>query len=1011
MHIISSLVLLAAPCWAQKQITVYDVNQTQVFGNSQVGNGLNGGHHEALGPLLAFNEGFLLVAQTSDTGRELWFTDGASAHVVANLASGSASSQPDWLTPFGELVLFGAKGDNGQAELWKTDGTESGTQLVADPDPLTGLNPTGLTVLGGKVLLSAFTPSTGYELWSSDGTDAGTQLVKDLNPGPMGSAPYNLTLSPSGQAVFFVAKDAANERQLWRSDGTAAGTVSLGKPDPQIASPLFGAPFAWQGKLYFGASTSAGWELCESDGTAAGTQLLLDLMPGSGGSNVDLSSAVEFGGQLYFAADTGNGTRLQRFDGTAVTEVGTVELPAAMTELGGWLYFVGSAPGIGRELWRTDGTSAGTTLVVDTSPGYLSGFGVDSASLLAHAGKLWFGASVNHHYRLWTTDGVTTTMLAPAPGLSLGLPTSNITGLASGAVIFGQPASQAPDGLWMSDVANGSFALKLPIQGPPKTLNALVDHAFSPEGQSVYFTAQGDGIHAGRLYHWDPIGGVRLVRDHRWSTQPFGHLNFQSIWNGRTQMTFFLAEVDPFGLEPWATDGTAGGTMRLVNGSPGHQSSTVKRFVAHGSRAFFVVEEPWDALYVSDGTQAGTRPVFSPTTGFPGTLYSDGLLSLGDWLVFLGQTSSGQQALYRTDGSAGGTALIQLLDGNATVDAPSQLTRWGDHAVFAAYSAGVGVEPMITDGTTANRLADLLPGSAGSDPSHFRVLNGELYCVGKRAPNGLGLWKFASPSSAPVFLGEFAPKDSTVVVQNLVTSAAGVYARVSSASQGQRLWRSAGLPGDLVQVDLGAGPTTPYVMSLLVPAGRGVYVGGGGFSVGGYTLFYVDDQGVRIEFGPDVFPTSLPRPFTVANGKLFFAGHFPAYGKELASIPVLEAYALDIGGGTAGIELAMTAPFLGGTLEVDITGIPANAPGALLFSRPVPARATTLLAREGANWLDLTWASVLTPVMGAPHAHKSFAVPAAPALAGKQVHAQGLFFPNGAWPALATNGVSLHLGY
>ena len=62
-----------------------------------------------------------------------------------------------------------------------SDGTEGGTQLIASLWP--GVNAPEITSIasaGGKVWFSARTAASGRELWSSDGTNAGTQLVEEL---------------------------------------------------------------------------------------------------------------------------------------------------------------------------------------------------------------------------------------------------------------------------------------------------------------------------------------------------------------------------------------------------------------------------------------------------------------------------------------------------------------------------------------------------------------------------------------------------------------------------------------------------------------------------------------------------------------------------------------------------------------------------------------------------------------------------------------------------------------
>src|SRR5207249_2478179 len=83
-------------------------------------------------------------------------------------------------------------------DLWKSNGTETGTVLVKNIVPGPG-SPyvrdlvRDLTEVNGTLFFTAFRPDTGTELWTSDGTEQGTVLVKDISPGTGSSGPSNLT--------------------------------------------------------------------------------------------------------------------------------------------------------------------------------------------------------------------------------------------------------------------------------------------------------------------------------------------------------------------------------------------------------------------------------------------------------------------------------------------------------------------------------------------------------------------------------------------------------------------------------------------------------------------------------------------------------------------------------------------------------------------------------------------------------------------------------------------------
>ena len=91
-------------------------------------------------------------------------------------------------------------------EIWKSDGTSSGTQLVDDIDPGGSFSTPGeLTNVGGTLFFAADDGIHGQELWKSDGTSSGTQMVDDISAGTAGSGPRELT--NVGGTLFFRADD------------------------------------------------------------------------------------------------------------------------------------------------------------------------------------------------------------------------------------------------------------------------------------------------------------------------------------------------------------------------------------------------------------------------------------------------------------------------------------------------------------------------------------------------------------------------------------------------------------------------------------------------------------------------------------------------------------------------------------------------------------------------------------------------------------------------------------
>src|SRR3984893_16989436 len=155
-------------------------------------------------------------------GRELWKSDGtvAGTQLVMDIGVSRNGSYPSNLTNANGTLFFTA--GNG---LWKSDGTVAGTQLVMEirSDGDHAVYPAHLTNVSGTLFFSASNSVHGTELWKTNGTAAGTAIVKDINPGSTGSNPAYLT--NLGGTLFFSANDSSDGTELWRSDGSAAGTL------------------------------------------------------------------------------------------------------------------------------------------------------------------------------------------------------------------------------------------------------------------------------------------------------------------------------------------------------------------------------------------------------------------------------------------------------------------------------------------------------------------------------------------------------------------------------------------------------------------------------------------------------------------------------------------------------------------------------------------------------------------------------------------------------------------
>ncbi|MBK6995108.1 MAG: hypothetical protein IPH31_09325 [Lewinellaceae bacterium] len=113
--------------------------------------------------------------------------------LLRNINTAEGSSTPNGLVKANNLVYFNADDGIHGRELWKSDGTQAGTEMVKDiASGEEDSTPENFCDVNGTVFFTATTPQSGTELWKTDGTPAGTVIVEDLIVGPLGSEPKNL---------------------------------------------------------------------------------------------------------------------------------------------------------------------------------------------------------------------------------------------------------------------------------------------------------------------------------------------------------------------------------------------------------------------------------------------------------------------------------------------------------------------------------------------------------------------------------------------------------------------------------------------------------------------------------------------------------------------------------------------------------------------------------------------------------------------------------------------------
>jgi len=680
-----------------------------------------------------------------------------------------ASSSPNGLQTANNFVYFNADDGVHGRELWKSDGTEAGTEMVRDiASGEEDSNPENFCNVNGTVFFTATTPQYGTELWKTDGTPAGTVLVADLLAGFTGSNPENL-VSCNGK-IFFTVKlspGLAEDIRLFVSDGTANGTVEIVSPD---AVNLF-APknlLSMWNTLYFATRHGIdGEELWQTDGTLAGTKMVRNLNPNAfSSSNPD--HLCTDGIDLYFSADDGTGrqmwqykpannhmlrrSNLQLQNGNVFGEVvwhfsnaifftaaslapapagyelyrlnsaapngatkitgaskvgnlkmmglklcftqaltngprlsyvlsnsnsavtlktfalipnGDYPMPEGFVVANSKLFFTAVTAANGRELWKSNGTAAGTVIMADYTPG---ANGSDFSNLCWYSNKILFGCKGVDGNELRSTDGTAITTI--------------------------------------SDISHGDS---------------------NPEGfvkmdNTTYFSAN-EGIHGAELWKTDgTTGGTVLLSDIYSGAKGSSPSDFLVVTASNGAKTLFFVAFDAgTGRELYKLENTPNAVpVRISDIVAGAGGSNIGNLTnVNGTLHFTATNGVWgDRIYKVNTARTGVE-----TTG-GNILFADNLVAKGSILFFTQKSLGDEPMLCKLVGGATSTVKIFVPNWN-----PRNLTLVGNYLYFSAGDAQRGRELWRTNAaaTTAIPISDIRPGLNSSNPANLTNFNGVLH--------------------------------------------------------------------------------------------------------------------------------------------------------------------------------------------------------------------------------------------------------------------------------------------
>ncbi len=621
--------------------------------------------------------------------RELWKTNGTELSTVRVIdINTNGPSMANTLTVFNNALYFNANG-----RLFKTDGTEEGTINIPIIDVATGQSggPNSLIVANNILFFFAFNNTgLGQELWKLTSDDV-TSIVADIRPGPIGSEPRMLTAA-SGQ-LFFTVDDGIHGRELWKSNGTAAGTVLVQDLVVGIESAVIeqinGLRAVRGSELFFSSFGPGGLELRRSDGTVNGVVHIKDIGP-------------------------------------------TNSNPSEFTQMGSFTYFVADDGRTGRELWKTDHTEAGTQRVADIIPGATGSSPSNLMIVKATDGSftLFFVAKDPVKGReLFKLENTANAVPICISDIIVGAGNSSIGNMTN---VNGTLNFTAYNGAGLGDrifkVNPARSAISI-IGGDMVSANNLM-----ARGNTLFFTKKGPNS-VPQLCKIEN-GVITIIKT--FTLIPGGEYPMPANLTMVGQTLFFTAADAANGRELWKLENTANAIPKRISdiidgpGSSGIDNLTIflgeLHFTASGGQA------TGDRIFKTNAARTSVLPV-------GGDMLNAANLVAADNKLFFTQNdqANGAQLCKLQTGTTTVLKTFELrLDGQSSI--PQQLTAAGNKVFFTAADAENGRELWKSDGATTEVVSDIREGVGSANILEIRLVGQDLFLSANNRTVGQEPW-------------------------------------------------------------------------------------------------------------------------------------------------------------------------------------------------------------------------------------------------------------------------------
>ena len=805
--------------------------------------------------MIAANNLLYFAAFNSIYGREPWVSDGTEAgtHLLMDINTGSYDSNPNQFVNVNGTVFFCTSistfGYNNQ--LWKTDGTEAGTMLVKDLEQAgLGSQIFELTAVNNIAYFIAYTPDTGYQLFLSDGTNAGTYKVKDIGNNYLDTeAPMRLTAY--NNKLYFLADDG-NGRKLWESDGTYNGTnYATGFNDVIIQNDFINIysnkPFpVLNNILYLPAYTVNGgsglykYNASNTDGIV----LVKGLAPDIFTESIDPQEMCVVNDAIYFKVISAVGnyhvelwqTKGETANTQIVQSLTSDESIYGLYNGGGTLYFEDYNPVYGTELWKSNGTGIGTTILKDIVPGVGNS---NPSNLTFFNGKLMFTAEDNPHgYELWASDGTTT-------GTAL---VKDINSLSDGS-------------------GAGFFYKGIGVLG-----DGVVFNAFTPElGGELY---KSDGTTAGTVL----LNNISAGAD--WS--------YPNSFQFKNNVSYFIGNNDAVTTAIYKTDGTTTGLRRVIANINRQNYSIVNFNITDNGQIFYVLNNVfsgYNELWHSDGNEASSIMLNAFLD-----YYNNNTAIIGNTAYFQAGDDTYGYELWKSDGSLLGTKLVKDINPGYDGSYPYSLFAYKNNIYFGAYDALSHNNSLWkSDGTEkgTQKLMNIIPGAFREDyldPALqiFCESQGTLYFTATDFNTyGGELWKTNGTAEGTKLVKDINPYNSSNP-SNLTDVNGTLFFIADDGTHGNELWSTKGTAQSTrITKDITPNDGSSNLTDLCLAGGKLYFINRSGYSASLWSSDGEDANTLKVNDSVVNGLSDFSHLTAAGKNKLFFGGYSKQFGTEL----------------------------------------------------------------------------------------------------------------------------------